>query len=227
MGGFFNWFKNVGKSVDAKAQAQADKIEEENAVEFAKQDIVQMKQDLNSVKNNIGSIKGEVAVLENKIDDLTAKIKKHDSDAEELIKANMENLAEEHVEKAELLEKQVNSLKSALVMQKEVLEEQIDAKETLERAVTEAETSLTTLKAMTDAAKANEKLVQISSSSTTSATNSLKTRLENAEKKLIRSRSMVEGNEEESLEEKTQKALGKSGSSIRLERIKSKINGNA
>lgn len=219
MGGFLSLFKNLGKVADAKAQEKADQIASDNAVEFGKQDLAQLRSDINKVKSNIGTIKGEIAVLEEKKHEFETQISKHDNDAKALIGKN-DSLAEQHCLAAESLERQVTAIAEALKVQQGLLTEQQATRQELENALSQAETDLVTLKAMTDAAAANEKLATITSNSGASALSSFKARQEEAKKRLIKSQTMKESNASESLEEQTRKALGQSGASSRLARLK-------
>jgi phage shock protein A len=219
MGGLKSLFANWGRKVDAAAQNEADKIASENAVDFGKQDIAKLKSDVESVKSNIGSIKGEIAVLKDKKDSYEAQIKKHDADALALETVNP-TLSQQHLEAGEGLERQVESLKIAIDVQEKLLAEQMNTRRDLESSLQQVETDLVTLKAMTDAAAANEKLAQISSGSGTSALATFKQRQEEAKKRLIKSQTMKESTASESLEEQTRKALGASGASSRLAKLK-------
>jgi len=221
--GFLNLFKNMGRAASAEAQKKADAIEDANAVEFGKQDLQQMKSDLRTIKGNIGSVKGEIAVLEDKVKDIKATIAKHDEDAIALSEAGNEDLAVQHANKAAALEQQVQSLETALQTQRTVLEDQIKNKNELQASLDQAEADLVTIKAMTDAAKANENLAQVSTSSGTSALSSFKERQEAAKKRLIKSQALKEeGSADTSLEAATKAALGKSTASSRLEALKAK-----
>lgn len=221
--GFLNLFKNVGKAASAGAQKKADEIEAANAVEFGRQDLDQMKTDLRTVKGNIGAIKGEVAVLEDKVKGLRAAVAKHDADALALSDAGQDELAEQHANKAATLEQQISSLEAALDTQKQVLEGQIKSKNDLQANLDQAEADLVTIKAMTDAAKANENLAKISTSSGTSALASFKERQENAKKRLIKSQALKdEGSVDTSLEAATAAALGGSKAKSRLAMLKEK-----
>jgi phage shock protein A len=216
-------FKNVGKAIDAKADEKASKIAEENMVEFGKQDIQQMESDLRTIKNNIGSIKGEIVVLEDNLKDIKNKIEKHDSDALALSETGKNDLAEQHVSMSISLEKQAESLSQALESQKSVLNEQIKNKNDLASSLQQAQADLVTIKAMTDAAKANEKLAQVSTASGTNALASFRERQEAAKKRLIKSQSLKEENSCDSdLEKATNDALGSSVVKDRLAMLKSK-----
>lgn len=223
MGGFFNLFKNIGKAADAKAQKAAEQIEEKNAVEFGKQDVSQMKNDLKQVKLNIGTIKGEIATIKDNLEGVEAQIKKHDEDARALMAAGKESLAEQHAEKAELLEPQAKTLKAALETQTNLLEKQQETKRKLEMNLQQAEAELVTLKALTDAASANEKLASISTASGSNAVSAFKERTENARKRLIKSEAMVDDSDSSSdLEKATAEALGTGGAKSRLARLMEK-----
>lgn len=221
MGGFLSVFKNLGRAADAKAQEKADKIESEHSVAFGKQDVVKMQGELAKVNENIGTVKGEMAVLDDKIKGIRAEIKKHDSDAAALSESGNDKLAMQHCDASERLESQLEPLELALKTQKETLDEQISAKEELKSACMQAESDLVTLKAMDDAAKANEKLTTINTSTGTSAVADFAKRKEEAKKRLIRSRSIKEESRgtDGDLAKETTAALG-GGSSARLERLK-------
>jgi phage shock protein A len=221
MGGFLNLFRNVGKAASAEAQKKADAIEDANAVEFGKQDLEQMKSDLRMIKGNIGSVKGEIAVLEDKIKELRSAVNKHDSDALALSEAGQNDLAEQHAEKAASIEKQIENLEVAIKTQKQVLDDQIKNKDELQRNLDQAESDLVTIKAMNDAAKANETLAKVSTSSGTSALASFKERQEAAKKRLIKSQAIKEeGSADTSLEAATAAALGNSTAKNRLAQLK-------
>lgn len=223
MGGFFNLFKNMGRVSDAKAQKAADAIESENSVEFGKQDISKMKNELAKCNSNIGTLKGEIAVLEEKIKGIKSDIIKHDEDAKALDLAGKTDLAAKHCEISDTLEGQVASLDLALITQKDLLKEQIKSKEELKTTITLSENKLVTLKAMRDAAIANENLAKISTSSGTNALTDFNRREEEAKKRLIRSQSIKEeSSDKDDLKTETEKALGRSGSLSRLERLRAK-----
>lgn len=221
MGGLFNIFKNMGRAADAKAQEKADEIESANSVAFGKQDIAKMNVELGKVNENIGTLKGEIAVNEDKIKGIRAEIKKHESDAAALAEDN-EALALKHCEAAERLEGQLEPLTMALDVQKETLAEQISAKDELKTAQMQAESDLVTLKAMDDAAKANEKLVKINTGSGTSAVADFAKRKEDAKKRLVKSRAMKEGGGDDDLAKQTAAALGGSSAKDRLAKLQAK-----
>jgi len=223
MKGLKNWFKNMGKVADAKAQEAADNIESEHSVEFGKQDIDKMRMELNNVNENIGTVKAEVAILKDKVKGIEEEIKKHDDDAVALDGAGKASLAEKHCEASEMLEKQLEPLKLSLKTQKDLLDQQISTKEQLKSALQQSEAELVTLKAMTDAAKANEKLSSIDTGSGLNALASFEKRKEEAKKRLIKSQVIKEeSGPDTSLADETAKALGNSGASSRLARLKNK-----
>lgn len=227
MGGFKNLFKNMSRMFDAKAQNAADTIESENSTEFGKQDVFSMEEELKKVTGNIGTVKGEMAVLKEKIADIKSQVKKHDEDALALDERGMSDLALQHSEAAEGLESQLESLKLALKTQEDILADQMKSKNELNTAIQQAKADLVTLKAMNDAASANEKLAEISTDSSTSALASFKSRKEEAKKRLIKSQAIKEeSSSETSLQQETEKALGRSGGSSRLEKLKAKRTGS-
>jgi phage shock protein A len=226
MKGILNVFKNMGRVADGKAQDKADKIESENSVTFGKQDVAKMNVELGKVNENIGTMKGEIAVLEDKVKGIKLEIKKHESDATELAEDN-EALALKHCEAAERLESQLEPLQAALTVQKETLAEQQSAKEQLKSNVMQAESDLVTLKAMADAASANEKLVTVNTSGSTSAVADFAKRKEDMKKRLIKSRAMKdEGSGDDDLAKETAAALGTGGGASRLEMLKAKNKGS-
>jgi len=223
MGGFFNLFKNLGRVSDAKAQKAADSIESENTVEFGKQDIAKMKDNLAKCNSNIGSLKGEIAILEDKIKSINSEIKKHDEDAKSLDEAGKTDLATKHCEASELLESQLESLNLALATQKDLLKEQIKSKDELKTTIMQSENKLVTLKAMRDAAVANENLAKISTTTGTNVLADFNRREEEAKKRLIRSQSIKEeSSDKDDLKVETEKALGRSGGLSRLEKLRGK-----
>jgi len=222
MSGIFNIFKNMGRVADGKAQEKADDIEAKNSVTFGKQDVAKMNVELGKVNENIGTMKGEIAVLEDKVQGIKREIKKHESDATELA-ADNEGLALKHCEAAERLEGQLEPLAAALTVQKETLAEQQSAKEQLKSNVMQAESDLVTLKAMSDAASANEKLVTVNTSGSTSAVADFAKRKEDMKKRLIKSRAMKEGSDgQDDLAKETAAALGNSGAASRLAKLQAK-----
>ncbi len=219
MKGLMSLFKNMGRVADAKTQDAADKIESENSVAFGKQDVAKMDIELGKVNENIGTMKGEMAVLEDKVKGIKAEIKKHESDATELA-ADNEALALKHCEAAERLEGQLEPLQMALQTQKETLEEQISTKDQLKNAKMQAESDLVTLKAMSDAASANEKLVTVNTSGSNSAVADFAKRKEDMKKRLIKSRAMKEGSDGvDDLAKETAVALGDSSAKDRLAKL--------
>jgi len=222
MGGIFNLIKNLGRAGDAKAQKAADEIDSKNSVEFAKQDIGRMKKDLATCNENIGTIKGELAILKDKIKGIKLEIKKHDEDAKALADTN-EALAVKHCEASESMESQLEPLEIARKTQEDLLADQIKTKEELKSAVQQAEADMVTLKAMNDAANANEKLAKINVGSSTSALSEFQRRKEEAKKRLIRAQAIKEESSGgDSLQEETNAALGLSGGASRLARLKAK-----
>lgn len=218
-----NLFKNAGRAASAGAQKKADAIEEANAVEFGKQDIEKMKTDVRTIKGNIGSVKGEIAVLEDKVKNLQSAVKKHQDNALELDDAGQSDLAEQHMNKASTLEVQIENLTVAINTQKTVLDDQIKNKNELQAAIDQADADLVTTKAMVDAAKANENLAKVSTSSGTSALAAFKERQENAKKRLIKSQALKEeGSADTSLEAETAKALGSSKAKSKLDELRAK-----
>lgn len=221
MSGFFNLFSNIKKAADANAQKAADKIDEKNSVEFAKQDIQKAKDDLRTVKGNIGSVKGEIGTIRDKLENIETQIKKHDEDAQALMDSGKEDLATQHAEKAELLEPEAESLRTALKTQESLLAKQQESKRKLEMNLQQMESQLVTLKALNDAASANEKLASISTSSGSNAVNSFKERTEKARKRLIKSEAITDDSDENSdLQRATEEVLGTGGAKARLARLK-------
>ena len=225
--GFLNLFKTSKRALDAQADKAAKSIEEANIVEFGQQDIAKMKEDVRTIKGNIGTIKGEVAVLNDKIKSIEAAIEKHNNDAVALGQAGNEDLAVQHINKALALEPQAIALREAIKAQESILEEQIKNKNSLQAAVDQAEADLVTTKAMVDAAKANENLAQVSTTSGTSALAAFKERQEAAKKRLIKSQALKEeGSADTSLEAATAEALGKSQAKDRLAQLMAKKTGS-
>lgn len=223
MKAFKNLFGNIVKLGSAKMQDAADTIDKEHSVDFAKQDIEKMEEDLLKANDNIGEIKGQIAVGEDKIKMIKAKIKKHDEDAKKLKelgdKKSMD-LAIQHCDQAELLESQLVPLEEALKQQKQLLEEQTSSRNELKHNVDMAKAQLVTLKAMEDAASANEKMASISISSGKSALAKFKEREEAMKARLVKSRAIKEeSSSDSSLDAATEKALGESGGSSRLTRL--------
>jgi len=215
--GFLKLFKNIGRAADAKADEGAQAIESANLVAFGKQDIEKMKTDIRTIKGNIGSIKAEVAILEDKIKNIQSTIKKHEDDAIALMEADQEDLAEQHASAIGSLEEQITTLTEALRNQNDILADQIKNKNELASAIQQAEADLVSIKAMDDAAKANQNLAQISTTSGTSALAAFKERKEAAKKNFIKSKAMKEDDSvESSLNDATAAALGTSEGKSRL-----------
>lgn len=223
MKGFFNIFKNAGRAADAKAQETADKIADEHMVAFGKQDIEKMRSELRKVNENIGTLKGEIAVNDDKISGIKSEIKKHETDAESLTEEH-EDLALKHCEAAERLESQLEPLKIAMNTQKQTLDEQIAARDELKSALMQAESDLVTLKAMDDAAKANENLASVNTESGKSAVAAFAEKKEAAKKRLIKSRAIKEADKDPNSElaKATEEALGTGGAAARLAKLKNK-----
>ncbi len=195
----------------------------DNAVEFGRQDIDKMKTDVRTIKGNIGSIKGEIAILQDKIKGIEVAIEKHNNDAVALAQSGNDALAEQHINKAMSLEPQLENLKVAIETQEGILKDQIKNKDELQAAIDQAEADLVTTKAMVDAAKANENLAQISTSSGKSALAASKERQEEARKRLIRSQVLKEeGSADTSLEAATAAALSKNQAKDRLAQLMQK-----
>jgi len=221
--GFLKLFKNIGRAADAKADEGAQAIENANMVAFGKQDIEKMRNDVRTIKGNIGSIKAEIAVLEDKIKGIKSAMKKHEDDAVALMEAGQETLAEQHAAAIGPLEEQVTTLTEALRSQNDILADQIKNKNELAAAVQQAEADLVTIKAMDDAAKANQNLAQISTSSGTSALAAFKERKDAAKKNFIKSKAMKEDDSaESSLDDATAAALGTSSGKSRLAALMAK-----
>ena len=223
MGGFFNIFKNAKRAADGKAQEVADNIEAENMVTFGKQDIDKMETELRKVNENVGTLKGEMAVNEDKIKGIKSEIKKHENDAASLATEH-EDLALKHCEAAERLEGQVEPLQMAYDVQKQTLEEQVSARNELKSALMQAESDLVTLKAMDDAAKANENLASVNTESGKSAVAAFAEKKDMAKKRLIKSRVLKEADKDpdSDLAKATQAALGTGGAKARLDALKAK-----
>jgi len=223
MKGFFNIFKNAGRAADAKAQEKADKIAENHMVAFGKQDIGNMRSELRKVNENIGTLKGEIAVNEDRIGGIKKEIKKHEADAKDLAEVE-ENLALQHCEAAERLESQLEPLQTALDVQKQTLNEQVASRDELKSALSQAESDLVTLKAMDDAAKANENLASVNTDSGKSAVAAFAEKKEAAKKRLIKSRAIKEADKDPNSElaKATAAALGTGGAKARLEALKAK-----
>lgn len=217
--GFKNFFKNLGKAAQAKADQASERIEMDNAAEFSKQDIAKLKDDLATINGNLGSVKGEIHVLEGKTKSIRAKIEKHEADAIALNEAGNEELAIANCNEADRLEKQIEPLESALTLQRNLLADQKASRDELQAAISDAEADLVSIQAMADVATANEKLTAISTDSGTSALASLNARKEAMEKRMIKTAAVKdETSGANSVEAQTAKALAGGGSS-RLARL--------
>ena len=71
--GLFNFLKTGKRALDAQMDKAAESIEQENAVEFGKQEIEQMKTELRKIRGNIGTVKGEMAVMTSSYSGFCAK----------------------------------------------------------------------------------------------------------------------------------------------------------
>lgn len=223
--GLGKFFKNLFRAADAKIDQAAEKIENENAVEFGKQDIEEMQKELLKCTDNIGTIKAEVIDLEDKIKDITEKIEKHESAAEELDAAGNEELAVKNCEAADRLERQKESLTEALNMQKSLIEDQQEAREELKQAILEMESELTEIKAMNNVTAVNAKLAEINTDGSSSALANFRARKDAAKKKMNKAKTIKEeAGSASSLEAQTEKALKKTAGSSRLEKLRAKKN---
>jgi len=213
----------VRKAADAKIDAQAEKIENANAVEFGKQDLTKMKEDFANVCTNIGKIKGEIAIFKDKISDAKKRIKQYETNALQLDESGNSELAIKNCEAADRLSSQLETFTEALKMQQDLLQDQMSARDEMKSNLDEAESDIVTMQAMKDVTTANENLIKINKNSGESAVSKLKSRKEALKKQMYAAKAMKEeSGGGETVEQQTAKALGNSTGMSRLEALRAK-----
>jgi phage shock protein A len=220
--------KTLGGWFRAKDRQTADKIEQTNIVEFAKNDLEDMDKDYRTVQENIGHVKARIAQLNDDIKEIGDQITSNTAKAELLLtktgNTDAEALAQQMCSAVESLEQKLDMNKQALVQQEKLLEQQKTTKATLEQHIQECKNELDLMKTQKEVTDANKTLVHVSSDSSGSSVEKFKERRRKLQEELRVSTAMVEETQDHatSLEEKADKLLGTDKGSALFAKLKAK-----
>jgi phage shock protein A len=207
----------------AKSDEAAQKIEDENAVSFAQQDIAKLKEKIAEAVRNVGRIKGTVMSVEQDITTLEKEIEDRTASAKKLLEAGKEEIAQKQCAVIERLENEVETKKSILEEQKNLLGEQEKNRLDLQNLLSDSESNLNTLKSMEDVRKSTEALSEVDTDGANSLAARIKERQERARNRFNTAKATREASKggKESLDEETAAALGNSAGSSLLAKLKS------
>jgi phage shock protein A len=212
------WFK-------AKDRQTAEKIEESNIVEFAKNDLEHMEGDLKKVQENIGHVKARISQLNDEIKEIKDEITTNTGKASQLLDKGTpqaEGLAQQICASVEALQKKLEINQQALTQQEALLDQQQETKTTLEDHLQECKNELEIMKTQKAVTEGNETLVSVSAESSGSSVEKFKERRKALDAKLKFSTAMVEQTQDgaKSLSQKADDLLGKSKGSELFEKLR-------
>lgn len=207
----------------AKSDEAAQKIEDENAVSFAQQDIAKLKEKISEAVRNVGKIKGTVMSVEQDITTLEKETEDRTESAKKLLEAGKEDIAQKQCAIIERLQSEIETKKSILDEQKSLLAEQEKNRADLQNLLSDAESNLNTLKSMEDVRKSTEALSQVDTEGANSLAARIKERQERARNRFNTAKAIREVSKDgkTSLDEETAAALGNSAGSGLLAKLKS------
>lgn len=206
----------------AKSDEAAQKIEDENAVSFAQQDIAQLKTKIAEAVRNVGKIKGTVITIRQDIDNLQKEIDDRTETAKKLLEAGKEELAQRQCAHIEQVQQQVDTKKAILEEQEALLVEQEKNKNDLQNLLSESESNLNTLRSMEDVRKSTEALSQVDVDGANSLAARIKDRQERARARFNTAKATRDASKSSSssLDDETAAALGNSAGSGFLAKLK-------
>ena len=208
---FSKAFGAFGKLVKAKDSQIADKIENDNIVEFAKQDVEKIQQNLATVQGNIGKLKGRIQTLTEDIAENEKQIVDSTDKAKKLLatgKSEMEDLAKQHCANVSTLQTKNETLKTALKQQQDLLARETTTKTKLDKALQQCRQDLDIMKTEKEVADANKSLASVNINDSASAVQKFHDKRRILHEQLSETTAIVEETTSETLEEKTAKALG-------------------
>lgn len=218
-------FKSLLGLAKAKSDEAAQKIEDENATAFAKQDLEKMKEDRSKVIANLGQIKGRLMSLKDDIKEKEKEIKDRTAKATQLLEAGKEDLAQSQCARVEGIQDEVNMLKDSLKTQEQLCSEQERNLSDLTATIQDCENQMRTIKTMEDVRKSNDSLAAVDIHGSMSAAAKFQERRKRMKEKLNASRATAEAQRmgtSSELDERTNEALGNSKGSALLEKLKAK-----
>ena len=214
------WFK-------AKDSEVAEKIERENEVAFAKQDLESMQNDLSQVTNSIGEVKATLIGLKRDMGNKERNIRNLEEDARSLLEKGREDLALKICAEIESLQTEVNILKNSVEQQEKLIQTLEDKRRVLQDAVRQAESSLRILATMASVARASEKVSQVNVGNSSSALARFKDREKNVQRRLDKAKAINEMQDTDSgkaLGKEVDEALGRGRGNEVLARLKKESN---
>lgn len=208
----------------AKSDEAAQKIEDDNAVSFAQQDIAKLKEKISEAVRNVGKIKGVVMTIEGEITELEKEIADRTASAEALIEKGKEDIAAKQCAVIETKQSEVEVKKGILSQQQELLAQQEKNRTELQQLLTDSESNLNALKSMEDVRKSTEALTQVDTDGAQSLAARIKERQDRAKQRFNTSKATLEASKDpsKSLDEETQAALGSTKGSDLLAKLKAK-----
>lgn len=218
-------FKSLLGLAKAKSDEAAQKIEDENATSFAKQDLEKMKSDRAKVIGNLGQIKGRIMSLKDDIKEKEKEIKNRTAKATQLLDVGKEDLAQSQCAAVERIQGEVDMLKDSLKTQEGLCAEQQRNLNDLTATIQDCESQLRSIQTMEEVRKANDSLAAVDVNGSMSAAAKFKERQQRTRDRLNASRATAEAQRmgtSSDLDAQTNAALGKSQGSDLLEKLKAK-----
>ena len=204
-------FKTLIKFGKAKSDDAAEKIESENAVSFAKQDIAAMEEDLRKARLGLGTVKAKVMGLERDIKQKNDEITARTATVKELKAADKVELAKKNWSIVSGLKDEVSLLETSLTQFQANFEQQQKNVAQLEANYGEAKRSLQMMKTMDEVKKSNESLSTVDTTGSASAVARFQDRKKKMQEELDKSQAILEASADGSkdLDAETAAALGK------------------
>lgn len=206
--GLFKTLINLGK---AKSDEAAEKIENDNAVAFAKQDLTAMEEDLRKARLGLGTVKAKVMGLERDIKQKNDEIATRTATVKELKAAEKVELAKKNWSIVSGLKDEVSLLETSLAQFQTNFEQQQKNVAQLEANYGEAKRSLQMMKTMDEVKKSNESLSTVDTSGSASAVARFQDRKKKMQEELDKSQAILEASADGStdIDAETAAALGK------------------
>jgi len=205
--------KTLGGWFHAKDRQTAEKIEDSDPVEFAKNDLEEMNKDLTTVHENIGHVKARIATINDDIKEINDQIANNTTKAKLLIDKgtpDAEALAKQMCSAVSALNAKLDINKDALAQQEKLLVQQQETEATLEGHIQECTNELSIMKTQKEVTDGNNTLVHVDAGASGSAVEKFHDRRKKLQEQLAMSTAMVEETQKhsESLDAKADKLLG-------------------
>jgi phage shock protein A len=216
----FKIFGAIGKAAKAADSKAAEKIENANIIEFAKQDLEKIQASLVTVKTNIGKLKGRIQTLSDDKAENDRQIADHTDKATKLIakakgltgqdQTDTEDLAKQHCASVATLQAKNATLDAALKQQNDLLVRETNTKTKLEKSYTQCQQDLDIMKTEKEVSDANKSITAVNVDDPASTVAKFTDRRRKLHEELSTTTALAEetGVGSETLDEKTAKLLG-------------------